>query len=135
MIRVGQARGRPREFGFDPQTADHTSGCGEPPPDVRTGTVCAGTGDLRSCMLCPHSPTYWRRFPRPPAPPTVPVKATPVDHGRVLDWSDSAHADRGRPKPCRVCGAATILRDTAGLPCHKVCAEAGPAAPVPGRLM
>jgi len=39
-----------------------------------------------------------------------------------LDWSDPAHWSNRR-RPCHYCGAPTNLRDAAGRPAHKVCAE------------
>lgn len=39
-----------------------------------------------------------------------------------LDWLDRDHWN-GRPAPCRHCGRPTPLRDGAGRPAHKVCAE------------
>lgn len=49
----------PRQGPRDPD--DHTLGCGQPPPGVTSGRVCAGTGKQPSCQLCPESPTYWRK--------------------------------------------------------------------------
>lgn len=40
----------------------------------------------------------------------------------VLDWSDQTHWS-SRAAPCRICGATTSLRDSAGRPAHKVCVE------------
>lgn len=45
----------------NPGDQDMTEGCGEPPPGVISGRVCAGVGDRLSCQLCPQSPTYWNR--------------------------------------------------------------------------
>jgi len=41
----------------------------------------------------------------------------------VLDWTDAAHWSK-RPRHCRTCAGWTHLLDDAGLPSHKVCAEA-----------
>lgn len=60
MIRVDTARTGTREPDPDAQTADHTTGCGQPPARVLTGRVCAGTGQELACIVCPHSPSYWR---------------------------------------------------------------------------
>lgn len=139
MIRVDTPRTRYGTVQFDAATADHTDGCGQPPPGIQTGRVCAGTGKALSCQLCPHSPDYGQRSPRPATPPTNPVVAAPAAAGVCLDWSESVHADRAHPRPCRVCGSETILRDNAGLPCHKVCAEgeasAGPGDREAGQLL
>ena len=40
----------------------------------------------------------------------------------VLDWRDAAHWSNRR-RPCVYCHAPTNLRDAAGRPAHKVCAE------------
>jgi hypothetical protein len=40
---------------------DHTLGCGQPPPAVTTGRICARLGAQLSCQLRPDSPTYWRK--------------------------------------------------------------------------
>lgn len=39
----------------------------------------------------------------------------------ALDWRTHAV---GKPIPCRLCGKPAMMRDSANLPCHKVCAEA-----------
>jgi hypothetical protein len=49
----------------------------------------------------------------------------------VLDWRDPSHYER-RPRPCRVCGHATHLRDDQGRPCDKACAEQEIAAEMVG---
>lgn len=38
----------------------------------------------------------------------------------VLDWSKHS---MGALRPCRICGFPALMRDDAGQPCHKVCAE------------
>lgn len=120
-------------------TNDHTFGCGRPPAGYqpnqlfKTGTVCAGTGQLPSCGLCPYSPTYHRlEHPEPIAARTV-APADPwvvPDHSGLLDWSKDAglargveHWDYGKARPCRYCLGPTHLRDASGVPSHKVCAE------------
>lgn len=42
--------------------------------------------------------------------------------GVVLDWRDPSHYAR-RAARCRHCGRSTHLRDDAGRPSHKTCAE------------
>lgn len=41
----------------------------------------------------------------------------------LLDWRDRAHTGH-REAPCRFCGGATLLRDAAGRPAHKICTQA-----------
>ena len=41
----------------------------------------------------------------------------------VYNWNDRVHAASSE-RPCRWCGASTILRDYFGEPSHKLCAEA-----------
>jgi hypothetical protein len=36
-------------------------GCGPKDGPRFRGRACAGLGTLSMCMLCPRSPTYWRR--------------------------------------------------------------------------
>ena len=38
----------------------------------------------------------------------------------VFDWRKHR---LGTPRPCNHCGRPALLRDAAGKPCHKVCAE------------
>lgn len=45
----------------------------------------------------------------------------------ILRWW-SAHWNGGRQQPCIQCGRFALLRDDAGQPSHKVCAEAALAA-------
>jgi hypothetical protein len=40
----------------------------------------------------------------------------------ILDWRDNSHWSP-RDARCRLCNRMTPLRDDAGRPCHKVCAE------------
>lgn len=41
----------------------------------------------------------------------------------LLDWRDRDHYS-ARKAPCRRCGRGALMRDDAGAPCHKTCAEA-----------
>lgn len=47
----------------------------------------------------------------------------PLAPGQLLDWHDRKHWARVQA-PCKHCGAPTFLRNDAGLPADKVCAEA-----------
>jgi hypothetical protein len=46
-----------------------------------------------------------------------------INHGPCFDWSDRSHWSLF-DQPCRHCGRLTRLRDDAGRPSHKTCAEA-----------
>lgn len=78
-------------------------------------------GHIPACQLCPNSPTYWRDQPASPTP-TVTAGPTPPPPSAAggLDWSKHRSGD---PAPCRVCRKPAFMRDAAGKPCHKVCAE------------
>lgn len=59
----------------------------------------------------------------------MPARRRPAEGlaGGVLDWTASRHWARDT-RPCRYCGRPTHLRDSAGHPADKVCAEAALAA-------
>lgn len=42
------------------------------------------------------------------------------DLGHVLDWRDHYAGD---PRPCVICHRPALMRNAAGRPCHKACAE------------
>lgn len=51
-------------------------------------------------------------------PPEIPAGGS----GGLLDWRGLAHWSENRAQ-CRYCPGMTHLRDSAGRPAHKVCAE------------
>lgn len=58
---------------------------------------------------------------------TTPARAaTTARAPAALDWS---RHKVGNPAPCRICGRPALMRDGAGTPCHKVCAEQTPDTP------
>jgi hypothetical protein len=48
----------------------------------------------------------------------------PID----IDWRDPIRWNKGQQEPCVHCSKPTLLLDDAGLPSHKVCAEAAATA-------
>jgi hypothetical protein len=51
----------------------------------------------------------------------------------VLDWNDSTHWNGGKQAPCIHCKRPALLRDDAGRPAHKACAQTVLAALINAR--
>lgn len=58
---------------------------------------------------------------------TDPAGEGPPPSTVKLDWRALKHWGP-TPRPCRLCGGSTTLRDETGAACHKTCAEVALAA-------
>ncbi|MET9351206.1 hypothetical protein [Streptomyces termitum] len=81
-----------------------------PPPSGPTAATAS------SSTAVPSSPEFaTASFPRQPGPDALMGE-------RLLDWRSSEHWSFEQ-RPCRYCHRGTNLRDEAGMPAHKTCAE------------
>jgi hypothetical protein len=92
--------------GGDPSTAERLAGVesSSTAPTSRTCETRPGTAAGALIDMKPHTPTQG---------------------GVVLVWTKHAVGD---PQPCQYCGKPAWCRDEAGIPSHKVCAEAAIAS-------
>src|ERR1043166_6689776 len=85
--------------------------------------ICAGTGTMPACALCPDSPDYWCENYAPQTEEVVLAEPKPLDWGRLLTIEDG-WSKTGDPRPCSICGKDAIMRSPTNVPTHRTCAEA-----------